>query len=84
MSSHYDLVIGGTGFASSFFLHRYLERKPNTRVLVIERGPNPGYDWMLENRKQSPVDSSSLFTTRGLGTKEWLFTTAMGGGSACW
>ncbi|MBP2234661.1 hypothetical protein J2Z31_001151 [Sinorhizobium kostiense] len=29
----YDLVIGGTGFGSMFFLHGYLKRFPGHRVL---------------------------------------------------
>ena len=35
----YDLVLVGTGFASAFFLQRYLARaKKKVRVLVLERG----------------------------------------------
>jgi hypothetical protein len=39
MTVHYDVVIVGTSFASSFFLLRYLEHAPaNVRILVLERG----------------------------------------------
>ena len=43
MSPNHDLVIIGTGFASSFFLMRYLERAPkNVKVLVLV-----GFDWPI-------------------------------------
>ena len=35
----FDLILVGTGFASSFFLRKYLEKSPlDNRVLVLERG----------------------------------------------
>ena len=35
----YDLIVVGTGFASTFFLKKYLERQSrNVKVLVLERG----------------------------------------------
>ena len=34
----YALTIVGTSFSASIFLHRYLERTPAARVLVLERG----------------------------------------------
>jgi thioester reductase-like protein len=38
MSTRYDLIIAGTGFAGAFFLMRYLERAPGgARVLLLER-----------------------------------------------
>jgi len=38
MPQSYDLIVVGTSFSASFFLHRYLERTPTARVLVLERG----------------------------------------------
>jgi choline dehydrogenase-like flavoprotein len=84
VSESFDVIVGGTGFASTFFIHRYLSLKPDTRILVLERGGNPPYQWMLDNRQQSTIDPQSLFSTRGLGTKTWLCTIGMGGGSNCW
>ena len=38
MDDAYELIVAGTGFASSFFLHRFLERSgPGARVLVLCR-----------------------------------------------
>jgi choline dehydrogenase-like flavoprotein len=39
MRNHYDIIVVGTGFASTFFLKKYLSKAPaNVKVLVLERG----------------------------------------------
>jgi uncharacterized alpha-E superfamily protein len=49
MPSHYDVIIVGTGFASSFFLMRHLERAPQTsRILVLERGNEDTKAWRFD------------------------------------
>jgi choline dehydrogenase-like flavoprotein len=81
----YDLVLAGTGFASSFFLLEYLARAPSSaRVLVLERGWREPREWQLRHRKPSRIDASTTFRTRGAPEKAWRFTLAFGGGSNCW
>ncbi len=79
----YDLVLVGTGFASSFFLQGYLKRAAaNARVLVLERGPRRSHAWQLANRDQMPGLAESTFTNRS--EKPWLHSPIFGGGSNCW
>jgi choline dehydrogenase-like flavoprotein len=81
----YDLVIAGTGFASSFFLLEYLRRAPGSaRVLVLERGHRETRQWQLENRRTSRVAADETFRRTGDPAKTWQFTIGFGGGSNCW
>jgi choline dehydrogenase-like flavoprotein len=81
----YDLIVAGTGFASSFFLLEYLARaKQTARVLVLERGWRETRAWQLREGVVSRLDSSSAFTRDGLPSKDWFFTLGFGGGSNCW
>lgn len=81
----YDLIVVGTGFASSFFLLEYLARAPPARrVLVLERGWREPRSWQLETRKVSRIVSEKTIRREGLKEKEWKFTLAFGGGSNCW
>jgi choline dehydrogenase-like flavoprotein len=81
----YDLLLVGTGFASSFFLFGYLARAPATaRVLVLERGFREPRPWQLRHRKTSRLDHRDTFRQRGLARKDWQFTLAFGGSSNCW
>lgn len=80
----YDLIICGTGFASSFFLQRWMQRRPKDRVLVLERGFNEDFTDQIAGRRNSKVDGAALFRRSGLKNKDWLFTVGLGGGSNCW
>jgi choline dehydrogenase-like flavoprotein len=81
----YDLVLVGTGFASSFFLLEYLARAPpSTRVLVLERGWREPREWQLRTRQPSRIESNATFRRQGSASKAWRFTLAFGGGSNCW
>lgn len=81
----YDLVLVGTGFASSFFLLEYLSRAaPTVRVLVLERGWREPRAWQLKTRAVSRIDYRDTFRTAGAPGKSWRFTIAFGGGSNCW
>lgn len=81
----YDLVLVGTGFASSFFLLEYLARVPATaRILVLERGWREPRAWQLQHRRTSRLSSGDTFRRTGLARKDWKFTLAFGGGSNCW
>lgn len=81
----YDLVVVGTGFASSFFLAEYLARAPRTaRVLVLERGFRDTRAWQLEHRRTTRLDADATFRRSGSPDKQWTFTLGFGGGSNCW
>jgi choline dehydrogenase-like flavoprotein len=84
MPSHYDVIIVGTGFASSFFLMRFLERGPQTaRILVLERGNEDTKAWQLANRLHTSIDPDDLVENENPG-KEWYTSPGFGGNSKCW
>lgn len=91
MSDSYDLVLVGTGFASTFFLKKYLSKsKPGVRVLVLERG------FMIPREQRSRIEKGdeSLYSEldenphrsyiNETPEKRWLFTLGFGGSSNCW
>ena len=79
----YDLVIAGTGFGSMFFLHGYLKRFPQARILLVEWGSYRDHDWQIENQQNSDLDCAELFV-RNPNEKPWYFTVGFGGGTNCW
>jgi choline dehydrogenase-like flavoprotein len=80
----YDVVVVGTGFASSFFLHSYLKRaKTGDRILVLERGYVDDHAWQIKNEKSSRIDHRSTFVNKSQ-VKNWLFSVGFGGSSNCW
>jgi len=90
-SDYYDLVVVGTGFASSFFLKKYLKKAPqNSKVLVLERGHFFPHDERLKVKRgekssfkkfeepwEKAINNLSPY-------KKWPFTTGLGGCSNCW
>ena len=83
MSEHFDLVVVGTGFASSFFLHEYLQHAPDAaRVLVLEKGKKLPYAWKRQHGRNSDVRFDRLIENR-TPEKAWVQNVAFGGG-ACW
>ncbi len=84
MTEPFDVIVVGTGFASSFFLLGYLERAPATaRVLVLERGFIDPPAWQIENSEFSRIAHETTFSNH-TAQKPWLFTVGFGGGSNCW
>jgi choline dehydrogenase-like flavoprotein len=84
MPAHYDVIIVGTGFASSFFLMRYLEHAPpSARILVLERGNEDTKAWQLANRLHTSIDPDDLVENDNPG-KEWYTSPGFGGNSKCW
>jgi len=80
----YDLILVGTGFASSFFLKAYLEVAPaRARVLVLERGRHDSHDWQVRHRRNSSTVASTTFVNE-TAAKDWVFSIGFGGGSNCW
>jgi choline dehydrogenase-like flavoprotein len=88
MAEKYDLVIVGTGFASSFFLKKFLDHPSaeNKKVLILERGKFHS----LAERLQKKTGKINLNITRPFETykthssKPWVFDPNFGGSSNCW
>ena len=89
---NFDLIVVGTGFASSFFLKKYLEKSPgNAKVLVLERGIlYPYTERMRAARHQSPSPEFKDFVFNretyyyNNPDKTWAFDPNFGGSSNCW
>jgi len=80
----YDLIVVGTGFASTFFLQRYLMRAAsNARVLVLERGERQPHAWHLQNQEQLENDSAAQIINPHP-HKLWRFSITFGGCSNSW
>lgn len=90
--SHYDLIVVGTGFASSFFLKKALSKPgfKQKKILVLEKGHFYPHAERLKVEKgeySSYQKYSSLWqdNINNLNEKKvWQFTTAYGGSSNCW
>jgi choline dehydrogenase-like flavoprotein len=84
MAEHYDVIFIGSGFASSFFLMRYLEHAPaNARILVLERGNEDTKAWQLANKKHSSIEGADVYENL-TPEKEWYTSPGFGGNSKCW
>jgi choline dehydrogenase-like flavoprotein len=84
MTSGYDTIVIGTGFAGAFFLMRYLERAPpSARILVLERGAEDSKQWQLANRRTSSIAPEAVFVNT-TPAKEWYTSPGFGGNSKCW
>ena len=80
----WDLVVVGSGFGSLFFLKRYLEKRPDDRVLVLERGHYNTEDWQFENGANSDIPPEQTFRHAARSEKPWDFTIGLGGSTNCW
>ena len=87
----YDLIVVGTGFASTFFLKKYLEKSSkDKRVLVLERGILFPHSERLKvaryekiSDKYKLTDYNSTFNYKNP-DKIWRFDPNFGGSSNCW
>lgn len=80
----YDLIVVGTGFASSFFLHGWLQTaKKDAKVLVLERGARRDHKWFIENRHRIWHLARKTFQ-HDPKKKTWLYGPAVGGSSSVW
>ncbi|SEB09075.1 GMC oxidoreductase [Pedobacter hartonius] len=89
--NHYDLVVIGTGPASSFFLKKYLSKiKGGKKILVLEKGHFYPHAERLKVKKgettpyqkyDMPWEDQILNKNK---SKEWPFSTGYGGSSNCW
>jgi choline dehydrogenase-like flavoprotein len=85
----FDIVAVGTGFATSFFLHRFLaNRSDPLRILVLDAGQRFTHAEQLALRKSEARPNSRTNNEKQFVNltpdKAWFFTTAFGGGSNCW
>lgn len=90
---NYDLIVVGTGFASSFFLKKYLEKSgANVKVLVLERGVLEPHKARLDHAKKIPFGNVNFVSNTPTGPtytnrntkKPWLFDPSFGGTSNAW
>lgn len=80
----YDLVLVGSGFASSFFLLEYLRHTgEGVRVLVLERGARRSHSWQLKHPRGMTAPAQRTFINR-TPAKPWVYSMGVGGGSNCW
>lgn len=87
----YDLIVVGTGFASTFFLYQYLKKaSPEKKVLVLELGHLFSHsDRRRERAGQKPSSPNrnpephEVYINKNP-NKLWAFTTGFGGSSNCW
>jgi choline dehydrogenase-like flavoprotein len=79
----YQVVVVGTGFGSLFFVQRLLQVRPETKILMLERGDFRSWDKQLQDRYNSTVPPESTFVPSG-NPKQWNFTIGYGGGTNCW
>ena len=83
MENHYDTIIVGTGFASSFFLLEYLKHaREDEKILVLEKGDKLPYSWKLENKTNTNANFNEVYNNL-TPQKPWIQNIAFGGGS-CW
>ena len=91
MHDQYDLIVVGTGFASTFFLYQYLSKaSKNKKILVLERGhlfsdaerrkTLAGQD--TPSSKLNPKPHEAYVNNNP--EKHWAFSLGFGGSSNCW
>lgn len=79
----YPVVVVGTGFGSLFFVHRLLQLRPETPILMLERGSFRSWERQLADGYNSTIPPADTFVATGA-RKRWNFTIAYGGGTNCW
>lgn len=81
-NEHFDTVVVGTGFGSSFFLLEWLKKRKNEKILVVEWGDLHPHDWQIANKRNSAINVEDTFVSRS--SKPWNYTIGFGGGTNCW
>ncbi|CAN5152449.1 GMC family oxidoreductase [soil metagenome] len=83
-TEHFDVVVVGTGFASSFFLQRFLPRQRSMRVLVLERGELNTHASRMDGGHQRFMQQAQTTFINRTPRKPWVFSLGFGGSSNCW
>ncbi len=84
VSASYDLILVGSGFASSFFLHRALGKMgEGARVLVLEAGAADPWDWQVRHGINSSIPYQGTYINK-TPAKPWVYSPGFGGSSKCW
>ncbi|PRQ07827.1 GMC oxidoreductase [Enhygromyxa salina] len=79
----YDLILVGTSFASSFFLHEYLRHaKPEAKILVLERGRKRPHAELVSLRFGLQKIGNNSFKRKD--KKPWWYAPTFGGTSNMW
>lgn len=84
MGEYFDLVVVGTSFASSFFLHEYLKAaKPSAKILVLERGKVRAWKQTLLEKSHAEQTLEDVAIAEHP-HKRWISHLTFGGNSNCW
>lgn len=78
---HYEVVIIGSGFGSTFFLNEAIKHLKG-RALVIEWGSYYSWAQQIRNNQNSELPHEATYDNRG--DKPWNMTIGFGGGMNCW
>ncbi|MDQ8727652.1 GMC family oxidoreductase [Bradyrhizobium sp. LHD-71] len=78
---HFETIIIGTGFGSSFYLHE-ARRYGLQPTLVVDWGQFHPHDWQVEQKRNSATAVSDTFNSES--SKVWNYTIGFGGGMNCW
>ena len=69
----YDLILVGSSFASSFFLHKYLQKaRASARVLVLERGELRDHRWQITHLPELAHQAVTSYNGER-SAKPWVF-----------
>jgi choline dehydrogenase-like flavoprotein len=79
----YDVVVIGSGFGSLFFVEGFLRKRPDARILMLERGRHNSHAWQIQHETNSNISPLSTFR-KPESHKTWNFTIGVGGGTNCW
>jgi choline dehydrogenase-like flavoprotein len=80
-NAHYELVVIGSGFGSSFFLSEALKHIKG-RALIIEWGDYNPWAQQIGSQLNSPIKPADTYKNQ---TKHpWNTTIGLGGGTNCW
>ena len=82
-ADRFDLIVIGSGFGSLFFVDGFLRKRPQARVLILERGQFHSHAWQMEHLRNSAISPQDTYRTPK-GHKLWNFTIGLGGGTNCW
>jgi choline dehydrogenase-like flavoprotein len=82
-AERFDVVVIGSGFGALFFVDGFLRKRPEARILILERGAFHDHTWQLQHHRNSAIDPLQTYRTPR-GHKLWNFTIGLGGGTNCW